>query len=269
MSSSNIGACTSFLTMATASTDNVYETDESLQMYLGLHYPSSLDRISAHDFAPNQEALGFSQRVAQLLIKLSFNHGSALDVGCAVGGTAFELAKTFQHVDAFDFSEKFIATAERIQEGHCVKFPVQIEGELYKEAVVSDVSHEDRIKFFTGDACKLVESVPSKTQYDAVVLANLLCRIPDPDACLQGLSQIVKKGGVVLMVTPFTWLEEYTPREKWIGGKNGTRGIFVLHERMDALGFEKIHDEEMPLLIREHQRKYQWIVSKATGWKKK
>lgn len=70
-------------------------------MYLGLHYPSSLDRISAHEHAPNRDALAFPQRVAQLLIKLAApNYTSALDVGCAVGGTSFELAKVFQHVDA-------------------------------------------------------------------------------------------------------------------------------------------------------------------------
>jgi hypothetical protein len=37
---------------------------------------------------------------------------------------------------------------------------------------------------------------------------------------------------------------------------------------MEARGFEKIHEEEMPLVIREHQRKYQYIVSEATGWRK-
>jgi len=37
---------------------------------------------------------------------------------------------------------------------------------------------------------------------------------------------------------------------------------------MDGLGFEKIHDEEMPVIIREHQRKYQYIISEATGWRK-
>jgi len=41
-----------------------------------------------------------------------------------------------------------------------------------------------------------------------------------------------------------------------------------LKEIMEGLGFEKIHEEQMPLVIREHQRKYQYIVSEATGWRK-
>ena len=42
-----------------------------------------------------------------------------------------------------------------------------------------------------------------------------------------------------------------------------------LIEIMEGLGFEKIHEEQMPLVIREHQRKYQYIISEATGWRKK
>ena len=41
-----------------------------------------------------------------------------------------------------------------------------------------------------------------------------------------------------------------------------------LKEIMEGLGFEKIHEEQMPLVIREHQRKYQYIISEATGWRK-
>lgn len=239
-------------------------------MYLGLHYPSSLSvpAVLALEHAP-LEALAFPERVGQLLIKLSApNYGSALDVGCAVGGTSFELAKSFHQVDAFDCSEKFIATANRIQSGDEVLFQVRMEGDVVKEALVTSMVNIDRdkVRFFVGDACRLAESVVA--EYDAVVLANLLCRLPDPQACLTGLARVVKQGAVALLVTPFTWLEEFTPRDKWIGGTDGKFGMKVLEERMIELGFTKIHEEDMPLAIREHHRKYQYIVSKATGWRK-
>jgi hypothetical protein len=105
-------------------------------------------------------------------------------------------------------------------------------------------------------------------------MSNLLCRLPDPIACLNGLSGIVNKGGVVVMVTPFSWLTEFTPRGKWLGGfldpVSGTpiRSKDELQSIMENNGFTKIHEEEMPLVIREHARKYQYIVSEATGWKK-
>ncbi|KAL3929170.1 MAG: hypothetical protein SGARI_004828 [Bacillariaceae sp.] len=76
------------------------------------------------------------------------------------------------------------------------------------------------------------------------------------------------------MVTPFSWLTEFTPRGKWLGGfsdpvsKEPIRSKDVLQGVMHDNGFEKVHEEEMPLMIREHARKYQYIVSEATGWRK-
>ena len=90
------------------SSNNVYESNDSLNMYLGLHYPSSgsqegVSPIIDHKSAPFH-GLRFPQRVAELLISLQPSKlETALDVGCAVGGASFELAKSFEKVDAFDF----------------------------------------------------------------------------------------------------------------------------------------------------------------------
>lgn len=267
--------------------DNVYETDDSLNMYLGLHYPSSgvsdgVDPILSHSNSP-VHGTRFPQRVAELLLSLKpeSTSNSALDVGCSVGGASFELAKHFGTVDAFDFSESFVNAAKRMQNQEEISFRIPVEAELYEDVVAK---HEDgvtsdvasKVNFFTGDACKLQEMSQQGTlsSYDGVIMSNLLCRLPDPMACLNGLNGIVNKGGVVVMVTPFSWLTEFTPRSKWLGGfydpvsKDPIRSKDVLKQIMEDRGFEKIHEDEMPLVIREHQRKYQYIVSEATGWRK-
>jgi len=70
------------------------------------------------------------------------------------------------------------------------------------------------------------------------------------------------------------WLEQWTPRSRWLGGyRDEASGRDVrskerLAEEMGLRGFEKIHEEQMPLVIREHRRKYQYIVSEATAWRK-
>jgi hypothetical protein len=93
-------------------------------------------------------------------------------------------------------------------------------------------------------------------------------------ACLAGLPEIINPGGVVVMVTPFSWLTEFTPRGKWLGGfydpvtNEAIYSKDILRQIMASNGFEKIHEVQMPLVIREHQRKYQYIVSEATGWRK-
>jgi SAM-dependent methyltransferase len=168
-----------------------------------------------------------------------------------------------------------------MQNGENVHFNIPVEAELYEmvRAVHGDGVNADvrsRVNFFTGDACKISEMSLNGTlsSYDAVSMSNLLCRLPDPMACLNGLPLIVNNGGVVLLATPFSWLTEFTPRSKWMGGfydpvsKEPIRSKDILQAIMEKNGFVKIHQEEVPLVIREHQRKYQYIISEATGWRK-
>ena len=211
-------------------------------------------------------------------------------------------------MDAFDFSESFVKAAKRMQDRDDVTFRVPIEAEVYREvrAVHGDGITDDlltKVNFFPGDAQMIGEmNAEGKLgTYDGIVMSNLLCRLPDPSACINALPCIVNKGGVVVMVTPFSWLLEFTPKSKWLGGFNDpvskepiyskdvlsvsarltkcvqltiTFDLFANpqqcpQEMMEDRGFEKIHEEQMPLVIREHQRKYQYIVSEATGWRKK
>jgi 5-histidylcysteine sulfoxide synthase/putative 4-mercaptohistidine N1-methyltranferase len=274
-----------------SATGNVYETEDSLHMYFGLHYPESGDAenvppIIPHDNAP-VHGLGFPQRVVEILNRLKSTprdeYHAALDIGCAVGGASFELAKTFDQVDAFDFSASFVNAAKVMQANpESVRFRIPMEAELYEEvqAVHGEGITEEirqKVNFFAGDACQLesmVQKEQIRTNYDGLILSNLLCRLPDPIACLNGLSGIVRPNGVVVMVTPFSWLTEFTPRSKWLGGfkdpvsKEPIRSKDVLRHLMEQRGFEKIHEEQVPLIIREHQRKFQYIVSEATGWRK-
>ncbi|KAL3922444.1 MAG: hypothetical protein SGARI_006451 [Bacillariaceae sp.] len=257
-------------------------------MYLGLHFPSSgeaegVPPILPHGNTPSH-ATHFPQRVAQLLTSLNpeRTNNQALDMGCSVGGSSFELAKSFDHVDAFDFSGSFVNAAQKMQSGEPnMTFKIPVEAELYEEVratlepgVTPQIAN--KVNFFTGDACKLSEMATEGkiSTYDGIVMANLLCRLPDPTLCLNSLNGVMNTGGVVVMVTPFSWLTEFTPRGKWLGGfydpvsKEPIRSKDVLQRVMENNGFEKVHEEEMPLMIREHARKYQYIVSEATGWRK-
>jgi putative 4-mercaptohistidine N1-methyltranferase len=267
---------------------NVYENEANRNMYLNLHYPSSgqaeqVDPILPHAHMPTH-GLRFPQRVAELLIQLQPKcWSSALDIGCAVGGSSFALAKSFDRVDAFDYSHSFIDMAKRMKAHEKVSFQIPIEADIHESVVAMHEPHiteeiTSRANFFVGDACQLSQMKSQQliqNGYDGVLLANLLCRLPDPQACLAALPGIVNPGGVVVMVTPFSWLEQFTPRQNWLGGyykPNTTEPIKSKDELkriMELAGFELIHEEQMPLIIREHQRKFQYIISEATGWRRK
>lgn len=45
------------------------------------------------------------------------------------------------------------------------------------------------------------------------------------------------------------------------------RSAKELHALMAALGFELLHEEQVPFLIREHARKFQWGCSHATVYR--
>ena len=91
-------------------------------------------------------------------------------------------------------------------------FQVPIEGDITKEVSVVhepgiDANVMNRVNFFYGDACSLSTYSQGFGTFDGVIMANLLYRLPDPQACLNALPNIVNDGGVVVIVTPFTWLE--------------------------------------------------------------
>jgi len=283
----------------------VYETQALLDMYLGLHFPASkgpagaeeVAPLLAHDKAPHH-ALRFPQRVAKMLIEHALTSPTsasssnkkngptrALDVGCAVGGSSFELATSFDEVVGFDFSASFVRAAQAMQRGETLEFKVPIEGDYQAQVTAThepNVSPEAlaRCSFHTGDACALLDRHQAQDpllngQFDGAVVANLLCRLPKPRAFLDGLAAVLKPGGVAVVVTPYSWLDEFTPQGEWLGGaKDATTGKHVaakdvLEAEMNQRGLVKVHEEQVPLVIREHQRKYQYIVSEATVWRKK
>ena len=75
-----------------------------------------------------------------------------------------------------------------------------------------DIRREN-ISFETGDAMNLREDLG---EFDIVLAANLLCRLPDPAKFLVRLPQLVRPGGRLVITTPCTWMEEFTPRANWL-----------------------------------------------------
>jgi hypothetical protein len=81
-----------------------------------------------------------------------------------------------------------------------------------------------------------------------------------------GARGLVKSGGIIVIISPYTWMEDFTPKEVWLGGyKKDGIAHFSADEIQDFLkdDFALLHQEDIPLIIREHRRKYQYIVSHA------
>jgi 5-histidylcysteine sulfoxide synthase/putative 4-mercaptohistidine N1-methyltranferase len=254
---------------------NRYETQQLLDQHLTLHYGSEQEQMP-FSCGP-REAARFPYRsaalVSDLCRQLDVTPGRVLEVGCSVGGASFALAEEFACVEAIDLSELFIDTAKRIQRNGSIEFRSKQEGELYNylsATIPSEQRH--RVNFRRADAC----SLPAEyVDFDAVLVANVLCRLPSPMAFLSrmgGSRGVVRKGGLLVIMSPFTWLERFTPKDVWLGGYLDENGQEVWSE--DGLAnalkndFELIHRQDMPLFIAEHRRKYQYLVTLATVWRR-
>lgn len=244
--------------------DNPYETDKFLAEYLLFHYGSEEEVLG--DVPGPRPALNFPRRSVSELIGPMQRDSRALDVGCAVGRATFELARYAAEVIGIDFSRRFIATARGLREaGSCESCRV-IEGALTEPftARVSAGVDMKRVSFEVGDAMALRDGLGT---FDAVLAANLICRLPEPARFFAQLPALVKPGGQLLLTTPFTWLEEYTPRENWLGGA-GKRSFDALKEILTP-HFELQVTKDLPFLIREHERKFQYGVALGTRWLRK
>lgn len=248
-----------------------YETERALGEYLMLHYGEG-SAVLPYAFGP-AEALDFPARCVTECLDAARvpADGRALDLGCAVGRSSFELARVCGQVIGVDYSHAFIAAAQRLRREGSLAFNYLEEGGLVLDAVARVPAGIDRgrVAFEQGDA---QAPRPGLGLFDVVVLANLIDRLREPRRCLAQLPGLVRRGGQLIITSPYTWLEEYTPREQWLGGfeQNGRRikTIDTLRELLSP-AFELTGRKDLPLLIREHARKYQWSVAEATVWRKR
>ena len=241
----------------------IYESDKILAEYLLFHFGTEQEILTTGRSWPAgmRDALDFAVRTAAHFSPAVVERG--LDLGCAVGRSAFEMSRNCREVVGIDFSHAFIRAAEALRNGETLTYARREEAALATllEASLPDGIDATRLVFQQGDAMALPQDLG---RFDRVHAANLLCRLPEPNQLLARLPGLVKPGGELVLATPCTWLEEFTPPENWPVG-----GTFEWLQATLAPAFtlERLTDE--PFLIRETARKFQWTTSLVTVWRRK
>jgi len=248
---------------------SVYETDQMVAKYIDFHYGEAPANLESKNFQ-----VACIDEVAKHLN--GRQTGKALDIGCAAGRSAFELAKHFDAVEALDFSVRLIEAPSNLQNTGRQRYVCTDEGELnlFKEVNLSDFDGYDAVKekiaFMQGDACNLVDKYDN---YDLVFAGNLIDRLYDPEKFLSLIKDRINPGGLLVLASNYTWSEEYTPRDKWLGGfKAPTGENFTTLEGIKQVlnpEFKMIADPvDIPFVFRETSRKFQYDVSELTVWEK-
>jgi len=243
-----------------------YENDKMLSEYAEFHYG---DRY--YDVA------NFPKTLAEMAIKALGDKPAhkALDIGCAVGRASFELAKYVDHVTGIDFSARLINLGVQLATQGVIRYSIADEGELrlYRERHLDELGLEnvsDKVDFLQGDACNLK---PHFTGYDVVIAANLIDRLYEPALFLSTIHQRINTGGILLIASPYTWLEEHTKKENWLGGlKKDGENVTTLEGLKSILleHFDLMQSpQQVPFVIRETSRKFQHTLSDVTLWHKK
>jgi putative 4-mercaptohistidine N1-methyltranferase len=242
-----------------------YETDRLLSEYAEFHYGDEHYGVA-----------NFPRALADIAIRAMTGKSAkkALDLGCATGRSTFELARHFDQVTGIDFSARFVGVGAQMAEQGMLRYTLTEEGQLvsYKTRRLADLGLEEtrnRVGFFQGDACNLK---PVFSGYDLILAANLIDRLYSPVKFLGAVHERLNMGGVLLIASPYTWLEEHTRRDEWVGGfkKNG-ENFTTLDGLKEMLGghFRLLQAPvDVPFVIRETRRKFQHSVSEVTLWER-
>ena len=245
--------------------ETMYESDLAVSQYCEAHYGDTYFDVE-----------NFPVQCARLAVDYMQDRPKrrALDLGCAVGRSTFELARAFDFVTGLDFSARFIRIAFQMQEKGVTHYERVEEGDIvsYHERRLSEFGLDavtDRVEFFQADATNLK---PQFTGYDLVLAANLIDRLYDPKKFIATIHKRLNLGGILVLTSPYTWLEEFTLRENWVGGirKNGEpyttldglKDLLADHFQMVAA------PRDVEFVIRETRRKFQHTVSQMTAWER-
>jgi 5-histidylcysteine sulfoxide synthase len=224
--------------------------------------------------------LGFAARCAALL---SGRAGAApppgapprraLDVGAGVGALTFALAATYDSVLGVEHNAAAVAAAEALRTSGAFTYARKDDDAsgaatqlTARPPAPPAGSRGGAVAFRQMDPCCLA---PDLGAFDAVVVNNVLDTLPAPRSCLGrmgGPRGFVAPGGLLLVTCGHAWSETRTPREAWLpsGGADAAAGVG------EALGaeFVLLEQVELPLLSREHARKFDVRLVHASLWQR-
>lgn len=188
--------------------NSTYETDEEVIVSAEANWGTK---------QPN-----FYKTLAEEVVKTVGKNESLriLDLNADTGRFAFELSNYYKDITALDFTARMIRLPIQLQEQGFFRYVAKDEGELqfYKDVVLADYGlekHKNNILFMQADAMNMK---PNFTNYDVVILPNLLEEVRNPIDFLTSIHSRINENGLLIVTSSYDWKKEITPRENWIGG---------------------------------------------------
>jgi SAM-dependent methyltransferase len=236
-----------------------YQGDAMVSAYLWSHYAFMMgdpDATNAYRVWAEQ---------------LRNENGLGVDLGCATGRFAFEMSRTNERVVGVDRSPDLIRWARRLMRRREAVFSVRVEGELTERREIRLPAHwrTDRVEFLVGDATAL--PFPAGVAGTLASL-NVLDKVGHPLRHLQEANRVARdRSARFIFSDPFSWSPEFSPPERWLGGREwgpfSGRGIENVQDllqgkdRMFRPSWSVVQRGCLWWRIRNHQNHFEQIRS--------
>jgi len=198
----------------------------------------------------------------------------ALEVGGGPGRAAVELSRVFDHVDSGDYSKRFVELGQQLVQEGGLQWNSLVDrtaGKVVERTAVASDLQIGSVTFSHMDAQALPKEL---TGYDLICGFNLIDRLAQPKDFLLEARSRLNPGGLLVISSPYTWLEEFTAKQNWIGGfkygdNDGPTSYEGLKELLLSQGFVEARDpEDVCFRIDEFDngRKSQQTRAQMTFW---
>jgi ubiquinone/menaquinone biosynthesis C-methylase UbiE len=149
--------------------------------------------------------------------------GPILDIGCAVGRSAFVLAERSEAlVLGTDLNFGMLRLAMKALHDGKVRYPRRRVGLVYDRREVSvPCAHPERVDFWACDALALPFAGET---FGLVTALNVLDCVRSPQDLLTEVARVLCASGAAALTTPYDWAPAATPVEAWLGGHSQRGG---------------------------------------------
>lgn len=141
----------------------------------------------------------------------------ALDIGCAVGRTTFELARHSKGITlGIDVDFRVLRAAQQVLRTGKISFPLKHSGVRFEQHELNvPLDDVELVDFWACDALALPFT---NGTFHFINALNVFDVIPSPKHLLLSIGNALAEKGQTLLSTPYDWSPP-VPMHNWIGGK--------------------------------------------------
>jgi putative 4-mercaptohistidine N1-methyltranferase len=197
----------------------------------------------------------------------------ALDVGCGVGRSSFELARQFDEVVGVDTSSLVILGAQRLKESGVLSYTSFEEGEIAvkKEIRLNKFGLEHASKKVNFWQMDLHTLNPVFCDFDLIMLHRTIESVPAPADLLKMLMERLSPHGLLTVISSYGWREEITPKDAWLGGRGSVdspqKGLDALKDVLYPMQLLAV--EEIPCVEQFDDRHSRYALTQMSIWYRK